>query len=796
MNVHLGMISPSSELRLLSNLITSLFRSDKFDRVIPPLGSRKCEIRACLSSSLICVRAHNCMYSFYLFITQISYASTSPDLSDTQKYDYLLRTVPSDVFQARAMVDLIRFLNWTTVYTVNSDTNYGERGMDAFKREAMKYNICILDGRKVDRFTTKKEYQAMLNRFAIEPGVRGVVTFMEMLFYHNLLNAAQTIGKADRFRWIASDAWGFMIPLKDGKKSAENTIVFTLHYPAKKMQDFYSYFWNLTKKSVDSSQNPWFAEFWNFYCDEIKKQNPKSSKCDLSKGTDNTKSCLKDDLHASHAACPMDDKVPYVMDAIYAFAHALKKLTDDRCPQKNSTQKKSCFQMLKVDTKTFFHEYLKKLTFQGITGNISFSEDNEDRGIYDINLFYNGVYEIIGQWDHGSLRNMKLIKEYMKRGSSSCGVKCPNDHIRQVKNNRQCCWTCSKCQQHQYISDIYTCKDCPKGQTPYFNRTDCYNLPVKYWADGWFGTIAFLASAGCCLTLFVTAVFIKFNYTPLIKASSREVSYTLLCGITLNYALTILIATGPTSITCGITKFGAGFTQSVCYAALLVKTSRLARIFSGTPDPIFITPNWQLILVALLILPQICIGIANLLINPPEITYNYDNPTYNLILCKGGTNDLIVAISYNLLLIALCTYYAFRTRKIPANFNEAKYIGFVMYTTCAVWLAFIPVFFSGSAGYTLVALSLNLIVNSTTILFGLFGLKVYIVLLRPEKNSMASSKVRLPSMLESSYSENGHGEYNFSFVWNKLFGTSCLHKWFAQHDTFRHFGSKVLFHRV
>jgi hypothetical protein len=32
--------------------------------------------------------------------------------------------------------------------------------------------------------------------------------------------------------------------------------------------------------------------------------------------------------------------------------------------------------------------------------------------------------------------------------------------------------------------------------------------------------------------------------------------------------------------------------------------------------------------------------------------------------------------------IFLCTWYAFKTRKIPENFNEAKYIGFTMYSTC------------------------------------------------------------------------------------------------------------------
>jgi len=48
---------------------------------------------------------------------------------------------------------------------------------------------------------------------------------------------------------------------------------------------------------------------------------------------------------------------------------------------------------------------------------------------------------------------------------------------------------------------------------------------------------------------------------------------------------------------------------------------------------------------------------------------------------------------YNMVLIALCTVYAFKTRNIPENFNEAKYIAFTMYSTCIVWAAFVPIYF-------------------------------------------------------------------------------------------------------
>lgn len=54
---------------------------------------------------------------------------------------------------------------------------------------------------------------------------------------------------------------------------------------------------------------------------------------------------------------------------------------------------------------------------------------------------------------------------------------------------------------------------------------------------------------------------------------------------------------------------------------------------------------------------------------------------------------------YNMILITICTVYAIKTRKIPENFNESKFIGFTMYTTCIIWLAFIPIYFGTGNSY-------------------------------------------------------------------------------------------------
>ena len=65
-------------------------------------------------------------------IPQVSYASTAPELSDNNRYDFFSRVVPPDSYQAQAMLDIVKAMGWNYVSTLASEGNYGESGVDAF----------------------------------------------------------------------------------------------------------------------------------------------------------------------------------------------------------------------------------------------------------------------------------------------------------------------------------------------------------------------------------------------------------------------------------------------------------------------------------------------------------------------------------------------------------------------------------------------------------------------------------------------------------------------------------------
>lgn len=63
------------------------------------------------------------------------------------------------------------------------------------------------------------------------------------------------------------------------------------------------------------------------------------------------------------------------------------------------------------------------------------------------------------------------------------------------------------------------------------------------------------------------------------------------------------------------------------------------------------------------------------------------------VLCPLKASEILPPFSFVGILVILCTLYAVKTRNVPHNFNEAKFIGLAMYVTCLLWIAFALVYF-------------------------------------------------------------------------------------------------------
>ncbi|KAM4628273.1 metabotropic glutamate receptor 5b [Polymixia lowei] len=682
-------------------------------------------------SSSVAIQVQNLLQLFN--IPQIAYSATSMDLSDKSLYKYFMRVVPSDAQQARAMVDIVKRYNWSYVSAIHTEGNYGESGMEAFKDMAAKEGICIAHSGKIWSNAGEQSFDRLLERLRAHlPKARVVACFCEGMTVRNILMAMRRQGLVGEFLLVGSDGWADRYDVTDGyvREAAGGITIKLQSADVKWFDDYY-----LKLRPDNNHRNPWFIEFWQhrFHC-RLKGHPQESLKYN--------RTCSKrESLRQQYA---QDTKMGFVINAIYSMAYGLHNMQRALCPGYQGL----CDAMRPINGATLL-DFLMKTNFTGVSGEgILFDENGDSPGRYEIMNFKKmgkDYYDYInvGSWDN---RGLKIDDDEIWPSKdtiikSVCSEPCAKGQIKVIRKGEvSCCWTCTPCKENEFVSDEYTCRACDLGSWPTYDLTGCDPIPVEYlrWGDPEPIAAVVFACLGLMATFFVTAIFIRFRDTPVVKSSSRELCYIILAGICLGYLCTFSLIAKPYVIHCYLQRLGIGLSPAMSYSALVTKTNRIARILAGskkkicTKKPRFMSACAQLIIAFLLILLQLGIIVALFLMEPPQVIHDYPSIRQVNLICNTTNLGVVAPLGYNGLLILSCTFYAFKTRNVPANFNEAKYIAFTMYTTCIIWLAFVPIYFGSN--YKIITMCFSVSLSATVALCCMFVPKVYIILAKPERN--------------------------------------------------------------
>ncbi|XP_033118208.1 metabotropic glutamate receptor 3-like [Anneissia japonica] len=662
-------------------------------------------------------------------IPQISYASTSPELSDKMRFDYFLRVVPPDTFQSQAMFDIIKFMGWTYVSTVAEAGEYGENGIDAFINLTRNTGICISRSEVIERGATEAVYSRIVSYLAEDKKARVVVIFAQDDQIKGLLKASNNL--TERFLWVASDGWGTKESIVESGMVNSAVDAITVRPERFDVEGFNDYF--LSLNPLNNSRNKWFKSFW---------EEQHSCSFDVPGGSNNVTSCKDVTSIFTRENFVQEDKVAFVVDSVYAFAYALQNMSNNENTGTLVENALNGEMLLK---------YIKQVEFIGKgTKTVSFNKDGDRLGRYHIFQYQKRgstyTYHQIGEWkdQHLVLNTSEMAWNDGSEPVSECSEPCRHGQIKKIQGGSQCCWVCTECTEYAYKANELSCTECQQGYRPDANRTECIQITAEFatWGNPGVLISIIVASAGLTFTGIVIAIFLRFNDTPIIRASGRELTYVLLTGIAYCYALPFIILAPPTNINCGVLRCSLGLSSVICYAAILTKTNRIARIFNNclhtVKRPKFAGPSAQLVICGCLVSVQVFLVTIWLLIDPPAAVEQYPTRDKVVLRCQVTDKMLLVSNCYSFLLIIFCTIYAFKTRKIPENFNEAKFIAFAMYASCILWIAFIPIYLGTSViDYKIqdMMMSLAVMLSATSLLCCLFGPKVYIVLLQPEKNT-------------------------------------------------------------
>ncbi|KAF7997885.1 hypothetical protein HCN44_009283 [Aphidius gifuensis] len=669
------------------------------------------------SYSSVSLQVANLLRLFH--IPQISPASTAKALSDKTRFDYFARTVPPDTYQSIALVDVVKSANWSYVSTVYSEGSYGEYGIEVFTREATERNVCIAAAEKVPSSADDKVFDSIIQKLSKKPNARAVVLFTRAEDARRILEASRRSNLTQPFQWIASDGWGRQNKLVEGlEDEAEGAI--TVELQSKNIPGFDEYMANLRPDT--NRRNPWFSEYWEevFSC-TLKENFPLTTNKTITVCSSRLKL-------TSSSGYEQESKVQFVVDAVYAFAIALDNLQRDICGKSGAL----CQAMIDYDKGLFYKKYLLDVSFTDLAGSeVQFDKHGDGLARYEILNFRktnqsgtNGYYyNVVGKW-HNKL-DFHTDQLVWAKGAdnipSQCSLPCEPGMIRKQQGDT-CCWVCDRCEEYEYVYDENTCKSCEPGHWPHSDKRGCYALPVNHirWSSAFAIGPAIISCLGIIVTMAVAGLMFYHKNTPVVRASGRELTIILLAGVLVCYLNTFLLLARPTTVTCVL--------------------QRIARIFDSASKsavrPSYISPTSQVCIASALIAFQVVLTLVWMIVEPPGTRHYYPNRREVILKCNIQDMSFLFSQLYNAFLILVSTIYAVKTRKIPENFNESKFIGFTMYTTCIIWLAFVPIYFGtgNSHDIQITTLCVAISLSASVTLVCLYSPKVYIIVFQPDKN--------------------------------------------------------------
>ncbi|XP_036436941.1 extracellular calcium-sensing receptor [Colossoma macropomum] len=693
------------------------------------------------------------------YIPQISYASSSRLLSNKNQYKSFMRTIPTDEYQAIAMAAIIDHFQWNWVIAIASDDEYGRPGIEKFENEMLQRDICIDLNVLISQYLDEAEIVRLADRIE-NSTAKVIVVFASGPDVEPLVKEMVRRNVTDRV-WLASEAWAIssLVAKPEYLDVMGGTIGFALR--AGQIPGFKEFLQQVHPKKC--SHNEFVREFWEETFNCYLEDSPRKE--DSENGSTSFRPLCTGDEDISSVETPYLDythlRISYnVYVAVYAIAEALQDILTCT-PGRGLFANGSCADIRKVEAWQVLKQ-LRHLKVQNSVGErVRFDEASELSANYTIINWHRSpedgsvVFKEVGYYSiHGkkgaklSIDKTKILwNGYLTEVPfSNCSEDCePGTRKGIIDGMPTCCFECTECSDGEYSDhkDASVCTKCPNNSWSNGNHTSCFLKEIEFlsWSEPFGIALALFAVLGVLLTSFVMGVFVRFRNTPIVKASNRELSYLLLFSLICCFSSSLIFIGEPQDWTCRLRQPAFGISFVLCISCILVKTNRVLLVFEAK-IPTSLHRKWwglnlQFLLVFLFTFVQVMICVVWLYNAPPASYRNYDIDEIIFITCnEGSMMALGFLIGYTCLLAAVCFFFAFKSRKLPENFTEAKFITFSMLIFFIVWISFIPAYFSTYGKFVSAVEVIAILASSFSLLACIFFNKVYIILFKPSRNTI------------------------------------------------------------
>ncbi|XP_067275558.1 extracellular calcium-sensing receptor-like [Pseudorasbora parva] len=685
----------------------------------------------------------------------VSHYATCSCLSDRKKYPSFFRTIPSDAFQVRAMVQILRHFGWTWVGLVYSDDDYGIYAAQSFQQEMQYFGHCVAFSEILPHDNNHRDIQR-ISRMIQASTARVVVVFSTSSFLIPLMDEVVLQNITDR-QWIASEAWAtspvyhtprflpFLggtlgIAIRRGEIEGLHDFLLRLRPSNDQRNNIVRIFW----------ENMFRCSFGNGgrVIDGEQVQRVCTGQEDLS--TTNTPYTDVSGLRAGYN----------VYKAVYALAHALHDLM--QCEEGiGPFDGNRCGDIINLKPWQLVH-YLQKVNFTtGFGDHVSFDKNGDALPIYDvlnwqpssdgsIRIYTVGVVNKVAATEMVLTLDENAIYwnfETKKPPRSVCSESCPPG-TRQARRKGLpvCCFDCLPCRDGEIsnTTDAIECTVCPDEFWSNPHKDQCVPKEVEFLSyDDPLGISLTTASLiGTCFCALVMVIFSLHRNTPIVRANNSELSFLLLLSLKMCFLCVLLFIGRPQLWTCQLRHAVFGISFVLCISSILVKTMVVIAVFKASRPEGKGAMKWfgavqqrctVLVLTALQVV--ICAVWLSTASPTPFKNNQYIRSKIVYECAIGSVAGFSMLLAYIGLLAAVSFLLAFMARNLPDNFNEAKFITFSMLIFCAVWIAFVPAYVSSPGKYAVAVEIFAILASSFGLLVAIFAPKCYIILLHPERNT-------------------------------------------------------------
>ncbi|XP_032368025.1 extracellular calcium-sensing receptor [Etheostoma spectabile] len=718
-----------------------------------------------------------------LSVPFISYLSSCPCLSDKIKFPNVFRTIPSDIYQARAMAQLALRFRWTWMGAVVVNNDYGLLAIQAFQEETQGKGVCLgfietlrketieSDARRV-ALTIQASTARVILIFCWYTEVKKVFLELAKINVSNWHgNKAKTV--TDR-QFLASEAWSTNSDLlRNLAISKMATGVLGVAIRSSTIAGFENFLRGL--HPIRNPDDDFLREFWEseFGCSpgalqlraapltsplKTRSVHVSSAKASFRKASLSPCSGTES-LEGLHD--PITDtsqlRVAYnVYLAVYAAAHALHSLLS--CPDTDSAtgnNSPTCSSPKNIKSIELL-QHLNNVHFTTPQGETFYFQGGDAPAKYDLVNWQNtseGLLKLIliGRVDGFDLHLNESAIQWSTGSNqvptSVCSESCPpGTRKTNRKGEPPCCFDCIPCADGEISKQPGSlhCERCPLEFWSNAKRTACIPRQLDFLSfNETLGiTLTTAAVSGTMVTTAVFVVFLCYRHTPMVRANNSELSFLLLLSLKLCFLCSLVFIGRPSVWTCRFQQAAFGISFVLCVSCLLVKTMVVLAAFrSARPGAETLMkwfgPGQQRGSVCLFTSIQVIICATWLSLSPPvpQRDLGFQGSKVTLECAMASVLGFSLVLGYIGLLACTCLLLAFLARKLPDIFNEAKLITFSMLIFCAVWVAFVPAYVSSPGKYVVAVEIFAILASSYGLLLCIFAPKCFIILLRPKKNT-------------------------------------------------------------